>query len=145
MSLFLIENEEKPNNYSVEDTPGMTPREQSPNPPKNESGAPSRGKSPIVTKSGYTSGIQSGARTPAIYQATPLMYSRQSTPESIEVPDVDLSKLSESEHGSAQMSGQISPSEIPDSPGQLALERHQVFSKLLLIRHHFSATTETAE
>ena len=85
------ENEEKPNNYSVEDTPGMTPREQSPNPPKNESGAPSRGKSPIVTKSGYTSGIQSGARTPAIYQATPLMYSRQSTPESIEVPDVDLS------------------------------------------------------
>ena len=53
------------------------------------------------------------------------MYSRQSTPESIDVPDIDLSRLSESEHGSAQMSGQISPSEIPDSPGQLALERHK--------------------
>ena len=64
------ENEEKPNNYSVEDTPGMTPREQSPVLEKQKESGPSRGKSPTVTKSGYTSGIQSGARTPAIYQGT---------------------------------------------------------------------------
>ena len=94
-----------------------------PDPDNPKSGAQS------AIQSGYNSGIQSGARTPACYQATPLVFSRNSTPESIEDRQLDLDKLSESDHDE-QMSGQISPSDIPDSPGQFAVSISQNPSEL---------------
>ena len=153
------DHEEKPNNYSVEDTPGITPREQSPNIhkmpiPKNimeegtlpKSGGPSGVQSGV--QSGYNSGMQSGARTPAGYQATPLIYSRQSTPESLEDrQSLDLDALSESEHGSVQMSGQISPSDIPDSPSQAVQPRLQseITAKVESGKRLFENTNKTNE
>ena len=94
-----------------------------PDPDNPKSGAQS------AIQSGYNSGIQSGARTPACYQATPLVFSRNSTPESIEDRQLDFDKLSESDHDE-QMSGQISPSDIPDSPGQFAVSISQNPSEL---------------
>lgn len=123
------DEEEKPKTYGVEDTPGMTPREQSPMPGiKPDPDNPKSGAQSAI-QSGYNSGIQSGARTPACYQATPLVFSRNSTPESIEDRQLDLDKLSESDHDE-QMSGQISPSDIPDSPGQFAVSISQNPSEL---------------
>ena len=49
-------------------------------------------------------------------------FSRQSTPDSVDAPALsDLGPLSDSEHESTHQSGQVSPSDIPDSPGQSAL------------------------
>jgi hypothetical protein len=68
--------------------------------------------------SGCTSGLQSGARTPHCMD-TPMMFSRRSTPsvgslDSVDMPD----NASESDPESRPISGNISPSDIPDSPGQ---------------------------
>ena len=111
--------------------------------------------------SGCVSGLQSGSRTPAYYQAqflknflgpnfskkkkqlkkknfflrnlfskllkeTPLMFSRRSTPSASSLESVDMpDNASDSEPESRPLSGNISPSDIPDSPGQHIMQEEK--------------------
>ena len=130
--------QEEPNVYNVEDTPNVfnsrSPKDRhSPekdiinendqkideNSKKNseKSSAVQSGMASGCT-SGLQSGLQSGARTPYC-QDTPLMFSRRSTPSVGSIESIDMPEnASDSDPGSRPLSGHISPSDIPDSPGQ---------------------------
>jgi hypothetical protein len=125
-------NQDQPKVYNVENTPnhGTTSRSPkisrsptfeshaTPKDDKKMSGKSSTTQSGMA--SGYTSGMQSGARTPAYYQDTPLMFSRHSPASASSIESVEMpANASDSEPGSRLASGQVSPSDIPDSPGQL--------------------------
>ena len=124
-------NQDQPKVYNVENTPnhGTTSRSPkisrsptfeshaTPKDDKKMSGKSSTTQSGMA--SGYTSGMQSGARTPAYYQDTPLMFSRHSPASASSIESVEMpANASDSEPGSRLASGQVSPSDIPDSPGQ---------------------------
>ena len=124
-------NQDQPKIYNVENTPNHGTSSRSPKisrsptfeshaTPKDEkkmSGKSSTTQSGMA--SGYTSGMQSGARTPAYYQDTPLMFSRHSPASASSIESVEMpANASDSEPGSRLASGQVSPSDIPDSPGQ---------------------------
>ncbi|XP_076813622.1 uncharacterized protein LOC143460114 isoform X2 [Clavelina lepadiformis] len=72
---------------------------------------------PYFTKSARHSGIMT-PRTP-FYQDTPMMYSPSSSRSSLDSCDAhSIHSDVTSEPGSRMLSGMISPSELPDSPGQ---------------------------